>query len=259
MNEQQRPLWSRIGAGLLGLGSVVFFGLRLAALIARASEPSAGTSQHDGNELWVVSALVLLLLAVVGALLAYQRRGEDRLRRSQVAEVPIFSVARTQAVVLSIGVVTVLMSVYVAMNFGLAHAYPGPTVVLSILTTLIAVSFGVVLGRPLRGVGRLSIDATHITLEYGGTHHRMALYRAFAIEEGVSVMPPSARVQVVELEQDGERWGFSYGLPVWRAHRGSGSYRAPVGPVLDGEAVVIHERLVAACQAAPGVQPKVRQ
>ena len=54
------------------------------------------------------------------------------------------------------------------------------------------------------------------------------------------------------LTQGNVRLGFSYGLPIGRTGYGDGTLGSAVGPLVDGQARVIHERL-----RAPNDAPRV--
>jgi len=194
------------------------------------------------DETILVIAILGGIAGMIVGLVFYMRRREAQLAAQDRIEIPIYSVWRSLAVLLPAMVVVPVLA-------GVAGAVTDPLRKHALAATLLAIGatcasmLGAVLGaRNFRRTGMLTLGADILELSENGRRHTLDPRRPFLLFEALSIQTSS--MQFVLVTQDDRSWGFSYGIRLGKKAYGDAAVEAPpLGPLLDGEARVLHDRL----------------
>lgn len=207
----------------------------------------------SADETILVVVLLGGIAAMIVVLVAYQRRVERRLVGRDEMEVPIQSVARALVVLLpSMAAGPIACGVIASLTDPWARHHALAMTLASIGTGVLGLVIGIRATRGFRRIGALRWTRDRLELELADERRRVDLTRPFELDEATALGPQHMLLQVVIVTQGDVQLGFSYGLPMGRKGYGDRTLDAPVGPLVDGQARVIHERL-----RAPNDAPRV--
>jgi hypothetical protein len=207
--------------------------------------------------------LVIVILggiaAMIAGLVVYMRRREARLAAQDRIEIPIYSVWRSVVVILpALVIVPVLAAVAGAMTDPLLRKHALAATLLTIGGGCTSLLLAILATRNFRRIGVLALDAEILELTEKGGRHTLDPRRPFSLFEGICIRSSSVPLQVVLVTQDDRSWAFSYGIALGKKAHGDRALDVPeLGPMLGGEARVLHDRLRAqpAMTRDPGSGP----
>lgn len=202
----------------------------------------------------IILVIVILggIAAMIVGLVIYMRRREARLAAQDRIEIPIYSVWRSVAVILpAMVVVPVLAAVAGAVTDPLLRKHALAATIVTIAGGCASLLVAILATRRFRRIGMLALDANLLELTEKGGRHALDPRRPFALFEALSGTSTTP-LQFVLVTQDDGSWGFSYGLALGKKAYGDGAVEAPpLGPMVGGEARVLHDRL----RAQPTMTP----
>jgi len=206
----------------------------------------------DDETILVIVILGGLAAMIVG-LVVYMRRQEARLAARDRIEIPIYSTWRTFVVLLpAMAFVPVLAGVVGALTDPLLRVHALAITIATLGGGGVSMLVALVATRNFRRTGVLALGADLLELTDKGRRHTLDPRRPFALLEGISIRTSSVPLQVVLLTQDDRSWAFSYGLALGKKAYGDRANDVPrLGPLLGGEARVLHDRLRAQPTMAP--------
>jgi hypothetical protein len=199
------------------------------------------SSVSDAAALMVgLGAEVAILVFLI---LRQQRRREARLAELTTVEVPILSTARAALIIApTMAAGPVLVAVVASLTHpGREHAVAAVLLVIGI--GIGGMFAGMTLARRYARVGLLRYAPPRLELEVGGQRSHVDLDQPCKLAEASAEGPSGIRVQVVALDQGDRTLAFSYGLTIGRKPYGEHAVARPLGPLVDPEARVIHDRV----------------
>jgi len=204
------------------------------------------------DETILVIVILVGFAAMIVGLFIYMRRLEARLAAQDRIEISIYSDWRTAVVILlAMVVVAVLAAVAVAVTATPLHEHALAATMVPLAGTCASLLVAMLATRKFRRIGVLALGADSLDLTGEGERQTLDLRRPFALFEARS-WTDTMSLQFVLITQDDRSWGFSYGLAVRRQAYGHRAVdEPPLGPMLGGEARVLHDRL----RAQPTMTP----
>ncbi|MDP2274844.1 MAG: hypothetical protein Q8N23_16925 [Archangium sp.] len=198
------------------------------------------------DELLVVAVILGGMAVMVMGIVLSQRGKEARLAAQRDIEISIESGLRWAAVLLPGAIIgPVFAGLYLSSIAPWPRQHPLGAMALTLVSSLLGLFIAIKSSRTFRRVGALRYTPARLELEVDGTLSSIDLSAPFEMIEASSLGPTDMQLQVLVFTQHDKEWGFSYGLPISRKPQGDQHLPRPIGPLLGGEAKVIHDRLVA--------------
>jgi hypothetical protein len=195
------------------------------------------------DESLFVFLLLLGLAVMIVGLVRYQRGKERRIAARAEIEIPIDSMWRSALALVPSLVAGPTIVVTLAATLDEARKHAVAMTLTALGVGMIGLWTGMRLSRHFRRVGVLRYTSASLDFELGDVHRHLDLSQPYALAEGLAFGPAHMPLQVVSIAQNGDHWGFSYGLPLGRKPYGDRSLDSYLAPLLPGETRIIHDRL----------------